>query len=102
MGLFLYKIIDGLLGLLSLAIIVSAVMSWLIAFNVVNDRNPYVGQIERFLWAVTRPVLWPIQKVVPPLGTVDITPIIALLIIQAARSYLLPWIFTPIVAALGG
>ena len=102
MGLFLYKIIDGLLGLLSLAIIISAVMSWLVAFNVINDRHPIVGQIERFLLAVTRPVLWPIQKVVPTLGAVDISPIIALLIIQAARSYLLPWIFTPIVGYLGG
>ncbi|MEI9966009.1 MAG: YggT family protein [Caulobacteraceae bacterium] len=102
MGLFLYKIIDGLLGLLSIAIIAAAVMSWLIAFNVMNDRHPIVRQIERFLWAVTRPVLWPLQKVIPPLGTVDVTPIIALLIIQAARSYLLPWLFRPIVGVLGG
>jgi len=99
---FLYMIIDGLLGLLSIAIIAAAVMSWLVAFNVMNDRHPVVRQIERFLWAVTRPVLWPLQKVIPPLGSVDVTPIVALLIIQAARSYLLPWLFAPLAAALGG
>ena len=102
MGSFLYYIIDAILGLLAVAIIASVILSWLIAFNVINTRHPIVGQIERFLDAVTRPVLWPLQKVIPPLGAVDLTPLIALIIIQGIRSYLLPWIFHPIVAALGG
>ncbi len=102
MGGFLFAIIEGLLGLLEVAIIISAVMSWLIAFNVMNDRHPIVRQIEGFLYAVTRPVLAPIRRIVPNLGAVDISPIIALLIIEAARSYLVPWIFRPIIAALGG
>ncbi len=102
MGNFLYHIIDGLLGLLVLAIFAQAILSWLLYFNVINYHHPIVRQIERVLNAVTRPVLWPIQKVIPNLGGIDISPIIAFLIIQAARSYLLPWIFAPIVAALGG
>ncbi len=102
MGLFLFKILDGLLGLLELAIIISAVMSWLVAFNVINNRHPIVRQVDGFLGAVTRPVLWPIRRVIPTLGAVDISPIIALLIIEAARSALLPWIFRPIIAAIGG
>jgi len=102
MGLFLETIVQGLLTLLSWAIIASAIMSWLIAFNVINTRHPIVGQIERFLWAVTRPVLWPIQKVVPSFGGVDVSPLIALMIIWAAQRYLIPWVFAPIVAALGG
>jgi len=102
MGNFLYIIIDGVLSFLVIAIIASAILSWLIHFNVMNDRNPFVRQIERLLWAVTRPVLWPIQKVIPNLGGIDISPIIAILIIQAAQRALLPWIFTPIIAALGG
>ncbi len=101
MGTFLYIIIDGILGLLEIAIIVMAVMSWLVAFNVMNDRHPIVRQIENFLWAVTRPVLWPIRRVIPTLGTVDISPLIALLIIEAARKALLPWIFGPIRAVIG-
>ncbi len=102
MGQFLFFIIYGLLGLLEVAIIISAVMSWLIAFNVMNDRHPIVRQIEGFLYAVTRPVLAPIRRIIPNLGAVDISPIIALLIIEGARSYLLPWLFRPIIAALGG
>ena len=91
MGQFLYYIIDAILGLLAIAIIASAILSWLIAFNVINTRHPIVGQIARFLDAVTRPILRPLQKVIPPLGAVDLTPLIALIIIQGVRGYLLPW-----------
>ena len=89
---FLYAILDGLLGLLVIAIIISAVLSWLVAFDVINLRNQFVYNVARFLDAVTRPVLRPVQKVIPPIGGVDISPIIVLLVIQAFRSYLLPQI----------
>ncbi len=78
-----FYLLHGLIQLLILLIIIAAVWSWLVAFNVVNRRSPAVYQIERFLMAVTRPVLWPIRKVIPPIGGVDITPIIAILILQA-------------------
>jgi YggT family protein len=87
---FLYFVIDGLLGLLVLAIIISAILSWLVAFDVINLRNRFVYNIAHFLEAVTRPVLAPVQKIIPPLGGVDISPIIVLLVIQAFRNYLLP------------
>jgi YggT family protein len=87
---FLYFVIDGLLGLLVLAIIISAILSWLVAFDVINLRNRFVYNIAHFLEAVTRPILAPVQKIIPPLGGVDISPIIVLLVIQAFRSYLLP------------
>ena len=102
MGLFLFQIIEGVLGLLEVAIIVAAIMSWLVAFNVINNRHPVVRQVDNFLWAVTRPVLWPIRRIIPPLGAVDISPIVAILVIEAARSYLVPWLFRPVIAALGG
>ena len=102
MGLFLFQIIEGVLGLLEVAIIVAAIMSWLVAFNVINNRHPVVRQIDNFLYAVTRPVLWPIRRIIPPLGAVDISPIVAILVIEAARSYLVPWLFRPVIAALGG
>src|SRR5436190_7493069 len=100
MGSFLYFIVDGLLQLLALAIIISAIMSWLVAFDVINLRNQFVYSLSRFLDAVTRPILRPVQKVIPPLGGVDISPIIVLLLIQGVRIYLLPLIFSPIIAAL--
>jgi YggT family protein len=101
MGSFLYFVVGGLLDLLVLAIIIAAVMSWLVAFDVINLRNQFVYSVSRFLDAVTRPLLRPVQRVIPPLGGVDISPIIVLLIIQGARIYLLPLIFRPIIAAIG-
>ncbi len=100
MGSFLYFIVDNLLNLLILAIIVSAVLSWLVAFDVINLRNRFVYGVARFLDAVTRPILRPVQKVIPAIGGVDISPIIVLLVIQGIRQYLLPLVFGPIIAAL--
>ena len=87
---FLYAVIDGLLGLLVIAIIISAILSWLVAFDVINLRNRFVYNVAHFLDAVTRPLLRPVQKVIPPIGGVDISPIIVLIVIQAFRSFLLP------------
>lgn len=101
MGSFLYFIVDSLLNLLVIAIIASAVISWLVAFDVINLRNQLVYNIARFLDAVTSWILRPVQRVIPPLGGVDISPIIVLLVIQGIRIYLLPMIFTPIRAAIG-
>lgn len=101
MGSFLYYIVDTLLGLLVWAIIISAILSWLVAFDVINLRNQIVYNVARFLDAVTRPVLRPFQRFIPPLGGVDITPILALLVIQGLRIYILPMIFDPLRAAIG-
>ena len=92
MGSFLYFVVGGLLDLLMYAIIISAVLSWLVAFDVINLRNRFVYNVAHFLDAVTRPVLRPVQKIIPPLGGVDISPIIVLLVIQGFRRYLLPQI----------
>ena len=101
MASFILNILNGLLSALILAIIVSAVMSWLVAFDVINLRNPFVANVARFLDAVTRPILRPIQRVIPSLGGIDISPIIALLVIQGAQIYLLPMLFRPLVALVG-
>ena len=75
-------VVRGLLQLLSIAILVWAVMSWLIQFNVINIRHPFVRQLDAFLERVIRPVLWPIRRIIPTFAGVDISPLIALLIIQ--------------------
>ena len=95
---FVYFIVDALLSLLIWAIIISAIISWLVAFDVINLRNRIVHSITRFLDAVTRPVLRPFQRIIPPLGGVDITPILAILILQGLRIYILPMIFGPLQA----
>ncbi len=102
MGLFILSVLTGLLELMIWLIIASAILSWLIAFNVVNTRNQFVYQVARMLDAVTRPILWPFRKVIPPIGGIDISPVIAILVIAAAQRYLLPWLLAPVIVALGG
>lgn len=87
---FIFFIIDALLGLLVFALIASAIISWLVAFDVINLRNQFVYNVARFLDAVTRPVLAPFQKIIPPLGGVDISPVLAILVISGVQRYLLP------------
>jgi YggT family protein len=99
MGSFLEFIIGSLLELLKWAIILAAILSWLVAFDVINLRNRFVYSMSRFLDAVTRPVLAPVQRIIPPLGGVDISPIIVILLIQGVEMYLLPLIFAPLKAA---
>jgi YggT family protein len=78
-------------------VIASAVFSWLYAFNVVNSRNQFVSAIGQFLYQATEPALRPIRRVIPPFGTIDISPVVLLLILMLLRYviilYLLPNVF---------
>ena len=62
-------------------LIAAAVLSWLIAFNVVNARNQFVAMVGDFLYRITEPVLRPIRNMLPNLGGIDISPVIVILII---------------------
>ncbi len=85
---FIGYIGDAILGLLILAIVVNAILSWLVAFDVVNLRNRFVYQLSRMLDAICAPILRPLQKVIPPLGGIDISPLIALIVLQGIKIYL--------------
>jgi len=77
-------ILDVILLVLDLykwVIIISAILSWLIAFNVINYRNDFVRSIWNGLQAVTEPLLRPIRNFMPNLGSIDISPVILLLLI---------------------
>ncbi|MBB4041240.1 YggT family protein [Microvirga flocculans] len=85
------------LQLYTYLIIASAILSWLVAFNVVNTRNDVVRSIWNFLDAVTEPALRPIRNILPNLGGVDISPIILILLIIFIQNlivdYLMPIAF---------
>ena len=82
MGYAIVWLVNTVLGLMTWAIIISAIMSWLFAFDVINYRNRFVSQLAMFLDAITAPILAPFRKVIPPLGGLDITPIVAILTLQ--------------------
>jgi YggT family protein len=99
---FIFFIAGALLSLLWWAIIISAVLSWLVAFDIINLRNGAVYQISTFLDRVTAPVLRPFQRIIPPLGGVDISPIVVLLIITGVRAILLPAMRDGLIRLVGG
>ena len=75
------KLVYDILDIYSAIIIASAIMSWLVAFGVVNVRNQFIRVIVDFLYRITEPVLRPIRRLLPNLGGIDISPVVALLLI---------------------
>ena len=98
---FVFFIINSLLGLLVLALVITAILSWLVAFDVVNLRNNAVRQIYYTLERVTEPLLTPIRRFVPPLGGVDLSFIVLFLIIQGIRNYLSPALQSALLGLVG-
>lgn len=84
----LFQVIDIALSLYSWVIILSAILSWLVAFNVINTSNQFVYQIGNILYRLTEPALRPIRQVLPNLGGIDLSPIVLLLAIIFIRSAL--------------
>jgi YggT family protein len=82
----LHWLIDTILEIYMYLIIAAAVLSWLIAFDVVNTRNRIVYTASDFLNRVTRPVLAPIRRILPNLGGVDVSPIIVILLLMFIRT----------------
>ena len=78
----LIKLILTILDLYKIVIIAGAVLSWLVAFNVVNIRNDFVRAIWNLFVALTDPFLKPIRRFLPNTGGIDISPIILLLAIM--------------------
>jgi YggT family protein len=70
-------------------VIIGAVLSWLIAFNVLNTHNRFVYQIVDMLYRVTEPALRPIRRVIPNLGGIDISPVILILFLIFIRDVVL-------------
>ena len=89
----LYQIIVILLDVLWWIIIIQAVMSWLIAFNIVNMGSDFVRTVMTALDRMTAPIYNPIRKVMPDLGALDLSPMVVLLAILIIRQAVLPPLF---------
>jgi YggT family protein len=81
MLLVILSTLNFILSIVWFIIIVSAIFSWLYAFNVINTRNQFVNQIGSALYAMTEPLYRPIRRFMPNLGGIDLSPIVVLVIL---------------------
>ena len=85
------------LHLYTYIIIATAILSWLLAFDVINFRNELVRSVWNFVNAMTEPLLRPIRSVLPNLGGIDVSPIILLLLLflveDVIQRYVYPFVF---------
>jgi YggT family protein len=74
-------------------LIAAAILSWLVAFNVVNARNQVVAMVGDFLYRVTEPVLRPLRNMLPNLGGIDVSPVVVILIIILIKDIIVRYIY---------
>jgi len=89
----LFLVIDLALQLYIWIVIAMAIFSWLVAFNVVNTRNPVVHMIGDFLYRITEPALRPIRNMMPNLGGIDISPVILILLILFLENVIVRYVY---------
>jgi YggT family protein len=75
-------LLQELISLYWWIVIIAVVMSWLVAFGVVNTFHPFARGIVRFLDAVTEPVFRQVRRIIPPIGGLDLSPLIVLILLE--------------------
>jgi len=91
--LSLAMLIDKVIDIYTWIVIAGAIMSWLVAFGVVNVSNKFIRMFVDVLYRLTEPVLRPIRNILPNLGGVDISPVILLLGLFFIRSLLWEYVW---------
>ncbi len=84
----LLNLISTVIQIYIYILIASAVLSWLIAFNVVNTRNQAVAMIADALYRLTEPVLAPIRRILPNFGGLDLSPVVLILLLWFVQNLL--------------
>lgn len=77
----LFQVVNIAIDLFIFALVASATLSWLVAFNVINTRNPVVQTILDMLMRLTEPALRPIRRIIPAMSGLDLSPLILILIL---------------------
>ena len=85
-----FDIIQFLLHIATWIIIIQAVLSWLVAFNVINTHNDFVRQLLYALSRMTEPMYRPIRRIMPDFGALDFSPLVVLLLIQIVSGIVIP------------
>lgn len=86
----IFQIISVLLNVLWWIIVIQAILSWLVAFNVINTYNDFVRSLLIALDRITAPIYRPIRKIMPDLGALDLSPLVVLLLIYIFDGIILP------------
>jgi YggT family protein len=89
----LLQIIQVLLTVVWWIIVVQAVLSWLIAFNVINTSNDLVRNVWNALGAMTEPMYRPIRKILPDFGALDLSPLVVLLVLYILMNIVIPSLY---------
>jgi YggT family protein len=95
--LSLAMLIDKVIDIYTWIVIAGAIMSWLVAFGVVNISNKFIRMVVEVLYRLTEPVLRPIRRILPNLGGVDISPVILLLGLFFIRSLLWEYVWPALI-----
>ena len=90
----IFILLDSMITIYLWIIIINAILSWLVAFNVLNTQNRFVFSILDTTYKLTDPVLSKIRRFIPMFGSIDISPVILILILMFLRNIIFE-IFVP-------
>ena len=93
-------LLDIVLILLQLGIwvlIIQAILSWLIAFNVVNIRNQFVEGLWRILYQITEPFCAPIRRMLPRMSGIDLSPLVLILVIIFLERFIIYYVYPNVI-----
>ena len=82
----LFWLLSTLINLVIFVLFAWVIMSWLVSFDVINTRNPFVATLYRILNQLTAPMLRPIQRVLPTFGGLDLSPLVVIVVVGAVAA----------------
>ena len=85
MLLAVFGVLDLLLSVLTWIIIIQAILSWLVAFNVINTHSDFMRSLLSALDRITEPLYRPVRRILPDFGGIDFSPLVVLLLIYVVR-----------------
>lgn len=87
------EIVQVLLNVVWWIIVIQAILSWLIAFNVINTHNDLVRNVWNALGTMTEPMYRPIRRILPDFGALDLSPLVVLLILYILMNIVIPGLY---------
>ena len=94
--IIIFTLLSYLISLLIWAVILQIVISWLLAFGVLDSRNRIVWTVNDFLYRITDPFVRPIRRRLPTFGNIDLAPWVLILLLQFIARPILDWLFAGI------